>query len=28
MAGSNGGIRQFFGLDNSTDVRIGFRGYA
>ena len=24
IAGSNGGIRQFFGLDNSTDVRIGF----
>lgn len=24
IAGSNGGIKQFFGLDNSTDVRIGF----
>lgn len=24
IAGSNGGMRQFFGLDNSTDVRIGF----
>lgn len=24
IAGSNGGLRQFFGLDNSTDVRIGF----
>ncbi|MHA4895325.1 DUF5777 family beta-barrel protein [Pedobacter sp. PWIIR3] len=24
IAGGNGGIRQFFGLDNSTDVRIGF----
>jgi hypothetical protein len=24
IAGNNGGIRQFFGLDNSTDVRIGF----
>jgi hypothetical protein len=24
IAGDNGGIRQFFGLDNSTDVRIGF----
>lgn len=24
IAGSNGGIRKFFGLDNSTDVRIGF----
>lgn len=24
IAGSNGGVRQFFGLDNSTDVRIGF----
>jgi hypothetical protein len=24
IAGSNGGIRQFFGLDNSTDVRIAF----
>jgi hypothetical protein len=24
IAGNNGGLRQFFGLDNSTDVRIGF----
>lgn len=24
IAGSNGGVRHFFGLDNSTDVRIGF----
>ena len=24
IAGSNGGLRRFFGLDNSTDVRIGF----
>src|SRR4051812_45708314 len=24
IAGNNGGIRQFFGLDNSTDIRIGF----
>ncbi|WP_457288704.1 DUF5777 family beta-barrel protein [Pedobacter sp. UYP24] len=24
IAGRNGGIRQFFGLDNSSDVRIGF----
>jgi hypothetical protein len=24
IAGDNGGIRRFFGLDNSTDVRIGF----
>jgi len=24
IAGSNGGIRRFFGLDNATDVRIGF----
>jgi hypothetical protein len=24
IAGSNGGIKKFFGLDNSTDVRIGF----
>jgi hypothetical protein len=24
IAGGNGGIKQFFGLDNSTDVRIGF----
>lgn len=24
IAGSNGGLKQFFGLDNSTDVRIGF----
>jgi len=24
IGGSNGGLRQFFGLDNSTDVRIGF----
>jgi hypothetical protein len=24
IAGSNGGIKQFFGLDNSTDIRIGF----
>lgn len=24
IAGSNGGLSQFFGLDNSTDVRIGF----
>lgn len=23
IAGDNGGVRQFFGLDNSTDVRIG-----
>jgi hypothetical protein len=25
IAGDNGGIRKFFGLDNSTDVRIGFQ---
>jgi hypothetical protein len=25
VAGDNGGIRKFFGLDNSTDVRIGFQ---
>lgn len=25
IAGSNGGIKNFFGLDNSTDVRIGFQ---
>jgi len=25
IAGDNGGIRRFFGLDNSTDVRIGFQ---
>jgi hypothetical protein len=24
IAGSNGGIKNFFGLDNSTDVKIGF----
>jgi len=24
IAGSNGGIKRFFGLDNSTDIRIGF----
>jgi predicted porin len=24
IAGSQGGIKQFFGLDNSTDIRIGF----
>ncbi|WP_442591436.1 DUF5777 family beta-barrel protein [Pedobacter sp. AW31-3R] len=24
IAGTNGGVRRFFGLDNSTDVRIGF----
>lgn len=24
ISGSNGGIKQFFGLDNSTDIRIGF----
>jgi hypothetical protein len=24
IAGTNGGIKQFFGLDNSTDIRIGF----
>ncbi len=24
IAGDNGGIRNFFGLDNSTDIRIGF----
>lgn len=24
IAGGNGGLRQFFGLDNSTDIRIGF----
>lgn len=24
IAGNNGGIKQFFGLDNSTDIRIGF----
>jgi hypothetical protein len=24
IAGKNGGIKQFFGLDNSTDIRIGF----
>jgi hypothetical protein len=24
IAGDNGGIRRFYGLDNSTDVRIGF----
>jgi hypothetical protein len=24
IAGDNGGIKKFFGLDNSTDVRIGF----
>jgi len=24
IAGRNGGLRRFFGLDNSTDVRIGF----
>lgn len=24
IAGSDGGLRQFFGLDNSTDIRIGF----
>ena len=25
VAGSNGGIKNFFGLDNATDVRIGFQ---
>ena len=25
IAGDNGGIKQFFGLDNATDVRIGFQ---
>ncbi|HKC35661.1 MAG TPA: DUF5777 family beta-barrel protein [Chitinophagaceae bacterium] len=25
IAGDNGGIKKFFGLDNSTDVRIGFQ---
>ncbi len=25
IAGKNGGIKNFFGLDNSTDVRIGFQ---
>jgi hypothetical protein len=25
IGGDNGGIRRFFGLDNSTDVRIGFQ---
>jgi Membrane bound beta barrel domain (DUF5777) len=25
IGGDNGGIRKFFGLDNSTDVRIGFQ---
>ena len=25
IAGDNGGIRRFYGLDNSTDVRIGFQ---
>ena len=25
IAGDNGGIQRFFGLDNSTDVRIGFQ---
>ena len=25
IAGDNGGIRQFFGLDNASDVRIGFQ---
>lgn len=25
IGGSNGGIKRFFGLDNSTDVRIGFQ---
>jgi hypothetical protein len=25
IAGNNGGIKNFFGLDNSTDVRIGFQ---
>jgi predicted porin len=24
IAGKNGGIQQFFGIDNSTDIRIGF----
>lgn len=24
IAGSQGGVKQFFGLDNSTDIRIGF----
>jgi hypothetical protein len=24
IGGSNGGLKQFFGLDNSTDIRIGF----
>jgi len=24
IAGSNGGLKNFFGLDNSTDIRIGF----
>jgi len=25
IAGDNGGVRRFYGLDNSTDVRIGFQ---
>lgn len=25
IAGDNGGVRRFFGLDNTTDVRIGFQ---
>ncbi len=25
IAGDNGGIKRFFGLDNSTDIRIGFQ---
>jgi hypothetical protein len=25
LAGDNGGIRQFFGLDNASDIRIGFQ---
>src|SRR5215204_4606437 len=25
IGGDNGGIKRFFGLDNSTDVRIGFQ---
>src|SRR2546423_13143956 len=25
IAGSNGGIKHFWGLDNSTDIRIGFQ---
>ena len=25
LAGSNGGIKRFFGLDNASDIRIGFQ---